>query len=88
MSLTIDLSKEAEALLAAQARAARMRTEQYVAHVIENALKREHDRAVENLRRSLDELASSARPDTTAEEMEAAVQEALASVRPKRSWPV
>lgn len=39
-----------------------------------------------NLERHLDYMASKMMPETTPEETEAALAEALAQVRPKRNW--
>jgi hypothetical protein len=86
MSLTIDLSKELEAALASQARAARMDTERYLAHIVEHALKRQRARAATNLQRHLDRIAAQVLPEPTPEEMEAALEAALAETRPQRSW--
>ena len=86
MSLTIDLSKEAEAALASQARAAHMSAERYLAQIIENALQRQHRIAAENLAQHLDQMASQVLPGTTPEEMEEALEAALSVARPRRSW--
>jgi hypothetical protein len=86
MSLTIDLCQELEAVLASQARAARMDTERYLARIIERALKTQHGRAVKDLQQQLDQMAAQVLPETTSEEMEAALEAALAAVRPRRSW--
>jgi hypothetical protein len=88
MNLTIDLSEQNAAALEAQARAAHMPAEQYLAHIVARALERQHQRDAVNLAKHLDYMASQVAPDTTAEEMEAALQEALAQVRPHRSWPL
>jgi hypothetical protein len=47
---------------------------------------RQHRRDAENLGKHLDYMASQVAPETTPEEMEAALQEALTHVRPHRSW--
>ena len=86
MNLTIDLSEQNAAALEAQARAARMPTERYLAYIVARALERQHRRDAENLGKHLDTMASKVAPETTSEEMEAALQEALAHVRPYRSW--
>ena len=86
MNLTIDLSEQDAAVLEAQARAARMPAEHYLVCIVERALARQHQRDAENLARHLDYMASQVAPETTAEEMEAAIQEALTQVRPYRSW--
>jgi hypothetical protein len=86
MHLTIDLSEQNAAALEAQARAARMPAERYLAHIVARALERQHRRDAENLGKHLDAMASQVAPETTSEEMEAALQEALTHVRPRRSW--
>jgi hypothetical protein len=86
MNLTIDLSEQNAAALEAQARAARMSAERYLAHIVARALERQHRRDAENLGKHLDTMASHVAPETTSEEMEAALQEALTHVRPHRSW--
>jgi hypothetical protein len=77
MNLTIDLSEQDAAVLEAQARAARVPAEHYLARIVERALARQHQRDAENLRKHLDYMASQVAPDTPTEEMEAALQEAL-----------
>lgn len=86
MSLTIDLSKELEAALASQARAARMDTEDYLKQIVEHALKLQRESAVRSLQIQLDQVAAQVLPETTPEEMEAAIEAALADARPQRSW--
>lgn len=86
MHLTIDLSEQNAAALEAQARAARMPAERYLAHIVARALERQHRRDAENLGKHLDTMASQVAPETTSEEMEAALQEALTHVRPLRRW--
>jgi hypothetical protein len=86
MNLTIDMSEQNAAALEAQARAARMPAERYLAHIVACALERQHLRDAENLEQHLDSMASQVAPETTTEEMEAALQEALTHVRPRRSW--
>lgn len=86
MNLTIDLSEQNAAALEAQARAARMPAERYLAHIVARALERQHHRDVANLEKHLDYIASQVAPETTTEEMEAALQDALTHVRPHRSW--
>jgi hypothetical protein len=86
MNLTIDLSEQDAAALEAHARAARMPAERYLAHIVARALERQHRRDAENLGKHLDYMASQVAPDTATEEMEAALQEALTQVRPRRSW--
>ena len=86
MHLNIDLSEQAAAALESQARAARMPAERYLAHIVARALERRHRRDVENLEHHLDDMASQVAPETTPEEMESALEEALADVRPHRTW--
>jgi hypothetical protein len=86
MNLTIDLSEQNAAALEVQARAARMPAEHYLAHVVARALERQHRRDAENLGKHLDYMASQVAPGTTTQEMEAALQEALTQVRPRRNW--
>lgn len=86
MNLTIDLSDQSAAALEAQARAARMPAERYLAHIVTMALERQHRRDVENLEKHLDYMASKVGPETTSDEMEAALQEAFSHVRPRRDW--
>jgi hypothetical protein len=86
MNLTIDLSEQNAAALEAQARTARMPAERYLAQIVARALERQHRRDAENLSKHLDVMASQVAPETTVEEMEAALQDALAHVRPQRSW--
>ncbi len=82
MNMTIDLSEQYAAALEAQARAAHMPTERYLAHIVARALERQHRRDAENLEHHLNYMASQVAPATTPEEMEAALAEALAHVRP------
>ena len=86
MNLTIDLSEQDAAALEAQARAAHMPLERYLANIVTRALERQHRQNTENLSQHLDYMASQVVPETSAEEMEAALQEALAHVRPQRNW--
>lgn len=86
MNLTIDLSEQNAAVLEAQARAARMPADRYLAHIVARALERQHRLDAENLGRHLDEMATQIAPETTGAQMEAALQEALTDVRPRRSW--
>ena len=86
MNLTIDLSEHDAAALEARARAARMPAERYLAEIVTRALERQHRQDVQNLEKHLDYMASQVVPDTTVDEMEAALQEALTHVRPHRDW--
>jgi hypothetical protein len=86
MNMTIDLSEQNAAALESQARAAHMPAERYLAEIVARALERQHRRAIENLEHHLDYMASQVPLETSPEEMEAALEEALAHVRPQRSW--
>lgn len=86
MSMNIDLSAENTATLAAQARAAGMLPERYLAQIVAHALERHRADAARKLSQHLDYMASQVRPDVTTQEMEAALEEALAAVRPRRNW--
>ena len=84
MSMTLELPIDVEATLAFQARAAQMSTELYLAQLVERAVEGRRRNAAEQLIKHLDVMASEVAPDTTPEQMEAALEEALAAVRPKR----
>ena len=86
MAVTVELSPEKEAALASQARAAHMPPERYLAEIVERVLEIHQRRSAEMLSTHLDTMASSISPVTTSDEMEAALEEALAHVRPQRSW--
>ncbi len=86
MNLTIDLSEQNAAVLEAQARAARMPAKDYLSNIVATALEGQRRRNVDNLRQQLDHMAAKVAPETTAEEMEEALHEALAQVRPQRAW--
>lgn len=86
MSMILELPKDIEAALAFQARAAQMPTEQYLAHIVELAVENRRRMAAEQLRQHLDGMAECIAPETTTEQMEAALQDALAAVRPQRFW--
>jgi non-ribosomal peptide synthetase component F len=86
LNLTIDLSEQDAAALEAQARAARMPADRYLAQIVTRALERQHRRDAEKLEKHLDYMAAQVAPETTTEEMEAALQEALSLVRPHRNW--
>ena len=86
MAVTVELSPEKEAALASRARAADMPTERYLTEIVEHALDIHQARASEMLRRHLDVMAARVSPDTTSDEMEIALEEALANVRPHRNW--
>jgi hypothetical protein len=86
MDMTIDLSEHDAALLEAQARAAHMSAERYLAAIVARALERRQRRAADDLAAHLDVMASQASDNTTPEEMEAALEEALTHVRTQRVW--
>ena len=86
MAVTVQLTPEKEAALASRARAAHVPTERYLTEIVEHALEIHQSRAAELLRRHLDVMAARVSPDTTSDEMEIALEEALANVRPHRNW--
>jgi hypothetical protein len=86
MSVTLELPKDIEAAVASQARVAHMPTEQYLAQVVERAVDSRRRAAAEQLGRQLDAMAEQVAPATTPDQMEAALAEALAAVRPRRGW--
>jgi hypothetical protein len=86
MHLTINLSEQNAAALEAQAHAAQMPADEYLAQVVANVLERQHRRAVANLEAHLDKMAAQVAPETTPEQMEAALEDALTHVRPHRNW--
>ncbi|HTX37301.1 MAG TPA: hypothetical protein VME43_19875 [Bryobacteraceae bacterium] len=86
MHLTIDLSDRDAASLEAQARAAQMPAERYLAQIVANALERQHRRDAVNLEHHLDKMASQVAPETTPGQMEAALEDALRHIRPHRTW--
>lgn len=85
MNVTIGLSDQNAAELEAQARAAHMPADRYLAEIIAHALENQHRNKVRTLEEHLDTMASHAVPGTTAEQMEAALQEALDHVRQRRT---
>jgi hypothetical protein len=86
MAVVVELSPEKEAALASQARAAHMPTGEYLAVIVERALESHQSKSAEMLGRQLDVMASAIPPDTTSEEMESALEDALDHVRPQRHW--
>jgi hypothetical protein len=86
MAVRVELSPDLEAALESQARASHMTTDRYLTVILERALERYQRRAAELLGRHLDSMESGIPPETTSEEMENALEEALAQVRPRRSW--
>lgn len=85
MNLTIDLSEQNAVELEAQARAARMPADRYLAEIVAHALESQHRNKVRGLEEHLDTMASHVVPGTTAEQMEAALQDALDHVRQHRT---
>ena len=71
--------------LEAQARAAHMPADRYLAEIVAHALESRHRHKVHRLEEQLDTIASHVVPGTTAEQMEAALQEALDHVRQRRA---
>ena len=86
MNLTIDLSEAHAAAGEAQARAAHISAERYLARIVERALGRQRHDNVRKLAGHLDQMAARLEPATTVEKMEAALAEALSQVRPRRAW--
>jgi len=95
MSLTIELAPEEQQALEAKARARGVSPEEYARKVLRRSLLlsgrvfpapegEERRRAAERLMQQLDAMAEKVTPETTAAEMEAAIDEALAHVRPRR----
>ena len=84
MNIMIGLSDQNAAELEAQARAARMPPDRYLAEIIARALESRHKAKVQKLEQHLESMASHVVPGTTAEEMETALQEALDHVRQQR----
>ena len=95
MSLTIDLHPEEEQALEAKARARGVSPEDYARQVLRRTLLLsgrvipapegdDRRRAAGRLMRHLDAMAEKVTPGTTPAEMEAALDEALAEVRPRR----
>ncbi|HEY3739061.1 MAG TPA: hypothetical protein VGL53_04410 [Bryobacteraceae bacterium] len=86
MNLTIDLSEQNAAELEAQARAAHMQADRYLAQVVAQALESRRKTKLQDLEKHLDYMASQVVPGTTEEDMEAALEEALEHVRQQRTW--
>lgn len=84
--MTFELPKDVEAALAFQARAARMPSEEYLAKIVQRAVENRCRLAVEQLIRHLDVMADQVMPDTSPEQIEVALNDALAAVRPHRIW--
>ena len=84
MSITIDLSEQNAAELEAAAREAGMAADHYLAKLVAQALETRHRNKVRQLEEHLDFMASQVVAGTTADEMEAALQEALSQVRQHR----
>ena len=86
MNLTINLSEQDAAALEARARAAHMPAKDYLSTIVARVLERQRTQNAENLSQHLDKMAGQILPDTTSAEMEASFAEALAQVRPTRTW--
>jgi hypothetical protein len=86
MNVTIGLSDQNAAELEAQARAARMPPDRYLEEVVAHVLENRHKSKLHMLEEHLDAMASHVVPETTAAEMEAALEEALDHVRQHRTW--
>ena len=86
MNLTIALSERNAAELEAEARTARMPVDRYLAEIVAHVLETRHTSKVRELEEHLDYMASQVVPGTTADEMEAALSEALDQVRQSRTW--
>jgi len=84
--MTIDHSEKDAAVLASQASAARMAPERYLSEIVARGLERQHGRAAAQLAEHLDTMSSQVQPETTPEQMEGALEDALSAVRPRRSW--
>ena len=95
MTLKIDLRPEEEQALAAKAQERGVSPEDYARQVLRRTLRLtgrvfpapegvERRRAADRLMRHLDAMAEKVTPQTTPAEMEAAIDEALAQVRPPR----
>jgi len=85
MNVTIGLTEEHAAELEAQARAARMPADRYLAEVVAHALESRHRDKVRKLEQHLDTMAAQVVPGTTADEMETALEAALSQVRQHRT---
>jgi len=85
MNVTIGLTEENAAELEAQARAARMPADRYLAEVVAHALESRHRDKVRKLEQHLDTMAAQVVPGTTADEMETALEAALSQVRQHRT---
>jgi hypothetical protein len=72
--------------LEAAAREADMPADRYLARIVAHALETRHRSKVQKLEQHLDYMASQVIPDATADELEAAIQEALTQVRQRRTW--
>jgi DNA/RNA-binding domain of Phe-tRNA-synthetase-like protein len=70
MNLTIDLSEQNAAELEAEARAARMPADRYLAQIVAHALESRHKNKVQRLEQHLHYMAAQVVPGTTADEME------------------
>lgn len=84
MSMIVELSKDVEAALAVQAKAAQLPTEVFLAKMVELAVENRRRIAVEQLRQHLGVMAESIPAETTPDEMERAFEDAFAAIRPMR----
>jgi len=84
MNLTIALSEQNAAELEAQARDARMPADRYLAEIVAHALESQQRNKIRRLEEHLNTMASHVVSGTTAEQMEAALQEASEHVRQYR----
>jgi hypothetical protein len=63
-----------------------MPAEHYLVHIVELAVENRRRIAAEQLGPHLEEMAECIAPETTSEQMEAALQDALAAIRSQRAW--
>jgi hypothetical protein len=86
MNLTIDLSEQNAVELEAAAREARMPADRYLEKIVAQALETRHKSKVQKLEEHLDYMGSQVLPGAKADDIEAALQEALGHVRQQRSF--
>lgn len=84
--MTLELPKEIEAARTVQARAASMSPDQYLARLLEPALTNQRREAAERLCQYLTQPETGLNPSVASAELEAALDEALATIRPIRRW--
>ncbi|MBS1835835.1 MAG: hypothetical protein JST65_24170 [Acidobacteria bacterium] len=80
----MDLPPEVEETLSGKARAANVPVERYTIDLVTRALAA--DRNADEMETFLNQMARNAPIQGSEEELEAAIEEALAAVRPKRIW--